>query len=416
MDEEHAVRAGGLRLILARARAGQERLQGAGGGREVAARLQDRDLEVGRLEVGAVLGQERVRHLVRLGELPHVAQGAGLEVEAEAVARIGPEHRFCLLEGLGMALGPREDLAQGEVQAEALGLQLERLPVVQDGLVVLLRARVDVPQRLVGPRGRLQLDRLLEGGGRLVGVSLGQVLRSELDVALEAARAHLEEAAPGRDRLVVLLELGIDAVGEGQERARVVGIEAQRSLVLGGRLAQRGLAALPLGLRVVELGEHEVGLRAFRRRLHARLRLRQGLRGVAGLLQQARDVGPDLAGAGVEPLGLAVLRQGLVEFTGEPGLLGKAEVQVGGRVVRVVRPLGRCRARGGEQDEEEGQHRVVAPKRLILTRGARASQRSGRDHGEDAGGAHARPRPLPTARLRRRGRRGIRPGSTPSPA
>jgi hypothetical protein len=43
-----------------------------------------------------------------------------------------------------MAAGTREHLAQGEVQADVLGLQLEGLAIVEDRLVVLLGAGVDV--------------------------------------------------------------------------------------------------------------------------------------------------------------------------------------------------------------------------------------------------------------------------------
>jgi hypothetical protein len=161
-----------------------------------------------------------------------------------------------------MAAGAREHLAQAQVQADVLGLQLERLAVVQDRLVVLLRARVRFGEGLVGAQGRrVELHRLLQRGGRVVRVALGQVLRAELDVGLEAARADVQEPLPGRDGLVGLLELRIDVAGQDEQGGRVRGGELDHPLVFDRGLSERLLVVLGLRLHVAELGQDEVRLR-----------------------------------------------------------------------------------------------------------------------------------------------------------
>ena len=405
MDQEHAVGAGGVRGLLARLGPGQERFQRADRAREIAAALEDRHLEVGGLEVRAVLGEERFRAGPRLVELAHVAQRACLQVETEAVLRIRGQDGFRLLERFRIAARAGEDLAQGQVQADVLGLQLERLAVVQDRLVVLLGARVDVGEGLVGARGGgVELDRLLQRGRRAVRVALGQVLRAELDVGLEAARAQVEEPPPGRDGLVVLLELRIDVAGQDQQCGRVGGRELEGLLVFDGGLAQRLLVVVTLRLHVAELGQDEVRFRARGRGLDRRLRFRQGLDGLARLLEQPRHVRADLSRLGIEPLRLAVLGQGLVEVTVQAGLQGEAVVQVGRRTI------GGAIGGGGTSDgerEEKGQQGVVTPKRMILTRARRTSQRR-RERVPCASPAQRPARP--------RVKRGIRPGSSPSRA
>src|SRR6185503_1022042 len=66
------------------------------------------------------------------------------------------------------------------------------------------------------------------------------------------------------------------------------------------------------------------------------------------------------------------LGQRLVHVAGQAGLEGEAVVQVGRRAVGGA--IG-GRGTGGGEREQKGQQDVVTPKRMILTRAARTSQR-----------------------------------------
>ena len=172
----------------------------------------------------------------------------------------------------------------------------------------------------------------------------------------------------------MLLELRVDVAREDQERGRVGGRELEGLLVFDRRLAKSLLVSVALRLHVAELGKDEMGLRAVRRGLDRRFGFREGLRGLARLLQEPRHVRADLSGLGVEPLRLAVLGQRFVEVAGQPRLLREAVMQVGRRPIGGG-AVGGGGASGDGEREEKGQQGVVTPKRVILTRAPRTSQR-----------------------------------------
>ena len=146
--------------------------------REVAPRLGDRDLQIGRLQVGRVLAEELVDRGLGPVEVAQVAKGAAAKVEGEAILGVGLEHGVGLGQRLLGTPGADQDLAQGQAHADVPGVELEGLPVVQDRLVRLGRLRVDVPEGLVGAGGvGLQLERRLEGRRRLVRLPQGQEVR-----------------------------------------------------------------------------------------------------------------------------------------------------------------------------------------------------------------------------------------------
>jgi hypothetical protein len=208
VEEEDPVVAAALGCVLSRAVAREDPLELPGGGGEVLPTFRDGDLQEHGLEVGAVLGQGLVRDGVGAVELLQLPQRPSLEVEREAVLRVGLEHGLRFGQGLLGPPGAQERLAQRQPEPDAVGLQLQRLPVAGDRLVPLLRAGVDVAQGLVGAGvARLQLQRLLEGGRGLLGLAHREVLGPELDEGVEVARVHLEVPLPGAGGLRVLLEL-----------------------------------------------------------------------------------------------------------------------------------------------------------------------------------------------------------------
>jgi hypothetical protein len=111
VHEKHPHVAGGLPpLVLG---PGHELFQQRGRRLVVSLPFGDRDLEVGRLEVGRVFRDQLVGHRVRLIEPAQVPQRATPQVEGEAVLRIGLQHSIRLLERLVEAVLLLEDVAEG---------------------------------------------------------------------------------------------------------------------------------------------------------------------------------------------------------------------------------------------------------------------------------------------------------------
>ena len=161
MDEEYPVVA--RAVFLAPPIAGHDRLEQRGGGCVVAARFGHRHLEVLGLDVGGVEGEQLVGGGNGFVELPELAMAAAGHVESEPIARIVLEDGVGLGQSLLRPLGAQERLAQAEPNADAGGIELEGLAIVQDRLVDLLRARVDLAQDRISAGGRrLELKRFLQ--------------------------------------------------------------------------------------------------------------------------------------------------------------------------------------------------------------------------------------------------------------
>ncbi len=346
-------------------------------------RLGDRHLQVGGLEVVLVPRDERVGDPVGLVEAAQVPQAAAFEVEGEAVVGVGLEHRVGFGEGLVEPLRLREHLAEGEADAHVARLDLEGLPVVKDRLIGLLRAGVDVAEDLVGPCGvRLQLERGLERGGRLLGLAREEEVRAALHVGLEVPGVELEVQLPGAGRarvgaglrlgrVVVVGELAVDA-GEVQEGLPVGRSDPHDLLVLRGRGPQGGRPVFPRRLDLEELGQDEMSVGVLLVETHRRPRLGGRVVEAGHLPQEARRLDADRRRAGIQLLRAAVLRESLLAVARQARLQSEAEVVVrlgrvglGGRG-RLRRGGGRGRLRGGgglrrlhrgERGQDEHDHR-----------------------------------------------------------
>ena len=186
VEQEHPVAPAALGLLGTRS--GQERLDQRDRPGVVAPRLGDRQLQVRGLEIVRGGGEHRVRDRLRFVEAAQVAQAPALEVEREGVRGVLAEHGVRLVQGLLGALRLLQHLAQRQAHPEVAGLHLERLTVVQDGLVGLLGVAVDLAEDLVGARRfRLQLERGLERRRGLLRQPRQQQLGATLDVRLEVA-------------------------------------------------------------------------------------------------------------------------------------------------------------------------------------------------------------------------------------
>ena len=256
VDEEDALVA--RALLVGGRRPGHDLLEQGRGPGEVAARLGDRDLEVGGLRVLGVGRRQRVGHGRRLVEAAEVAQRPPLEVEREPVRGVGGEHGLRFREGLLGPLRLLEDLAEGEPHADVGRLDLEGLAVVEDRLVGLLGAGVDVPEHLVrAGRAGLELQGRLQGRRGLVRLARHQEVGAPLHVRLEVAGVERQVHLPRARGLLVHLQLAVDP-GEVQERLAVGRPEPHDVLVLRGRAAQRLLRGGARGLDLLELSEDQV--------------------------------------------------------------------------------------------------------------------------------------------------------------
>ena len=333
--------------------------RGAG---EVAARLGDRDLEVGGLRVPGVGRRQRVGHGRGLVEAAEVAQRAPLEVERESVRGVGGEHglrfRERLLGPLRLLRGPR----RGRACMRTLpGLDLEGLPVVEDRLVGLLGAGVDVAEHLVrAGRSGLELEGRLEGRRGLVRLARHQEVRAPLHVGLEVAGVERQVHLPRARGLLVLLQLVVDA-GQVQERLAVGRPQPRDVLVLGGRAAQRLLRGGARGLDLLELGEDQVRVGVVRVEGDGGAGLLFRIVEAAHLAQEARGLDADRGRGGIELLGPPVLRERLVGVSREARLQAEAEVVVGlgpdGGRDRGSRGGRGCRLRRHGERENDGEDR-----------------------------------------------------------
>ena len=202
VDEEDAPVA--RALLVGGRRPGHDLLEQGRGSGEVAARLGDRDLEVGGLRVLGVGRRQRVGHGRGLVEAAEVPQRSPLEVEREQVRGVGDEHGLRFREGLLGPLRLLEDLAEGEPHADVGGLDLEGLAVVEDRLVGVLGAGVDVPEDLVrAGRAGLKLQGRLHGRRGLVRLARHQEVGAPLDVRLEVAGVERQVHLPRARGLLV---------------------------------------------------------------------------------------------------------------------------------------------------------------------------------------------------------------------
>ena len=264
-----------------------------------------------------------------LVEAAEVAQRAPLEVEREAVRGVGGEHGLRFREGLLGPLRLLEDLAEGEPHADVGRLDLEGLAVVEDRLVGLLGAGVDVPEDLVrAGRAGLELQRRLQGRRGLVRLARHQQVGAPLHVGLEVAGVERQVHLPRARGLLVHLQLAVDP-GEVQERLAVGRPEPRDVLVLRGRAAQRLLRGGARGLDLLELGEDQVRVGVVPVEGDGGAGLLFRIVEAAHLAQEARGLDADRGRGGIELLGPPVLGERLVGVAGETRLQAEAEVVVG---------------------------------------------------------------------------------------
>ena len=327
VDEEDAAVA--RALLVGGRRPGHDLLEQGRGSGEVAARLGDRDLEVGGLRVLGVGRRQRVGHGRGLVEAAEVPQRSPLEIEREQVRGVGDEHGLRFRESLLGALRLLEDLAEGEPHADVGGLDLEGLAVVEDRLVGVLGAGVDVPEDLVrAGRAGLKLQGRLEGRRGLVRIARHQEVGAPLDVRFEVAGVERQVHLPRARGLLVHLQLAVDP-GEVQEGLAVGRPEPRDVLVLRGRAAQRLLRGGARGLDLLELSEDQVRVGVVRVEGDGGSRLLFRIVEAAHLAQQARGLDANRGRGGIELLGPPVLRERLVGVADETRLQAEAEVIVG---------------------------------------------------------------------------------------
>ena len=232
------------------------------------------------------------------------------------------------------------------------GVDLEGLAVVEDRLVGVLGAGVDVPEDLVrAGRAGLKLEGRLHGRRGLVRLARHQEVGAPLDVRLEVAGVERQVHLPRARGLLVHLQLAVDP-GQVQEGLAVGRPETHDVLVLRGRAPQRLLRGGARGLDLLELGEDQVRVGVVRVEGDRGARLRFRVVESAHLAQQARGLDTNRGSGGIELLGPPILHERFVGVAGETRLQAEAEVIVG---------LG-ARGRGGRrrrhhERENEGENR-----------------------------------------------------------
>ena len=326
MDQEEARGA-----LLEGGLSAEEGLDNGRGLGEIVLRLRDRDLEEARLRVPGLEGEELVGRRHGGVEVLLVTLAARLQVQGVGVLRILGEDR----RGLGLrlleALGLEEHVAELEAGLDVRGLDLEGLPVVQDRLVRLLRPGIDRREVRVGlRRARLELQGVLQGGGRPLGVPRREVLGPELQSRLGVPRIEAHVLLEDPRRLLVVLEPPGVEVRRLEEDHPVLGVDLDEGLEFSHGLLEVARRVLrDLRLAPVELSEDQVRLGVAGAQLHGLLPEDDRLVELVPVPEELRLLDQDGPGPPVEPLGLPVLGKGPVLVPGKARLLPEGEVVVG---------------------------------------------------------------------------------------